>query len=425
VEERLVQLVAHLRAEGVRVSLAESIDAGRALAALPALAPDWVKASLRATLIKEQPDQPIFERLYSLYFAAQAAPSYSIDSLSPEQTKVLTEAITSDDAWLQRLAAGEALPFELLAETAAAVRSQPRWGPVTPGRLERALEQALGLADMPDRLHELRAELAAAGLSEEDITAVAAHLAQNGQAQAAQSRRFMQHTQTHPPIPRSAAETDLLRQPFTRLSEPQTHELRRLVQRLGRQLRAQAARRYQTGHRGRLDVKATVRASVQRGGVPFELHFRTRKMRPRFTLLCDLSTSVRPVAGFMLQLVYAMQDQLGRVHSFAYNDRLVDISDAFLNQRPELAIPAVLARIPPGHYATDLGQALADFWLRYPASADRQTSLIILGDGRNNSRSPRLDLLEQLQRRVRRLVWFNPTLSKSCAGLFAKCRRCG
>jgi uncharacterized protein with von Willebrand factor type A (vWA) domain len=33
---------------------------------------------------------------------------------------------------------------------------------------------------------------------------------------------------------------------------------------------------------------------------------------------------------------------------------------------------------------------------------------VILGDGRNNYNDPRLDIIQDLQRRSRRLLWFNP-----------------
>jgi uncharacterized protein with von Willebrand factor type A (vWA) domain len=39
---------------------------------------------------------------------------------------------------------------------------------------------------------------------------------------------------------------------------------------------------------------------------------------------------------------------------------------------------------------------------------DRRTTVIVLGDGRNNHRNPRTDLLAALQRRSKRLVWLNP-----------------
>jgi uncharacterized protein with von Willebrand factor type A (vWA) domain len=103
-----------------------------------------------------------------------------------------------------------------------------------------------------------------------------------------------------------------------------------------------------------------------------------------------------------------MQDQIAKVRSFAFNSRLEEVSDEFVGQRPNQAISRILRRIPPGHYSTNLGRSLADFCEQFLDAVDRHTVVIFLGDGRNNSNNPRLDLFEQIKRRARRVVWFNP-----------------
>jgi uncharacterized protein with von Willebrand factor type A (vWA) domain len=157
-----------------------------------------------------------------------------------------------------------------------------------------------------------------------------------------------------------------------------------------------------------LDVKTTLRSNLRTGGVPFDLHFKKRHLKPKFALICDISTSMRPVAEFMLRLMYEMQDQVGKARSFAFNDHLEEVSDEFIEHRPDEAIPLVLHRIPPGYYATDLGFGLQNFVDAYLDAVDRRTTVIFLGDARNNFRNPRLDLFEALRRRARRLVWLNP-----------------
>jgi uncharacterized protein len=62
----------------------------------------------------------------------------------------------------------------------------------------------------------------------------------------------------------------------------------------------------------------------------------------------------------------------------------------------------------PQHYATDLGNSLETFFGNWLESINHRTTVVILGDGRNNYNSPRIDLIKDLQRRSRRLVWFNP-----------------
>jgi hypothetical protein len=73
-----------------------------------------------------------------------------------------------------------------------------------------------------------------------------------------------------------------------------------------------------------------------------------------------------------------------------------------------VAVPIVLRQLPPGYYNTDLGHCLSQFSAHHLEALDHRTTLIVCGDGRNNYNPARTELLEDLARRARRSVWFNP-----------------
>jgi uncharacterized protein with von Willebrand factor type A (vWA) domain len=88
-----------------------------------------------------------------------------------------------------------------------------------------------------------------------------------------------------------------------------------------------------------------------------------------------------------------------------------EISITMTGNRPGEAVDGVMNIFygrSPRHYATDLGNSLDTFFHNWLDSIDGRTTVVILGDGRNNYNSPRLDLVKELQRRSRKLVWFNP-----------------
>jgi hypothetical protein len=142
--------------------------------------------------------------------------------------------------------------------------------------------------------------------------------------------------------------------------------------------------------------------------VPLELKFKTRHQKPKLLLICDISTSMRPVVEFLLRLIYELQDQVASAHSFAFIDDLNDISPDFAEHTPQVAIRTVLRRLPPGHYNTDLGRTLGTLMARYSGAVDPRTTVIFVGDARNNFNDPRLDLMERIQRRSKRIIWLNP-----------------
>jgi hypothetical protein len=201
---------------------------------------------------------------------------------------------------------------------------------------------------------------------------------------------------------------DLMNRPFETLTERERDELRRQVGRLAAQLRSRAALRQKRGKEGTLDPKATLRANLQYGSVPIKMKFRHKQLKPKLVLIADVSTSMRPVAEFMVRLMYELSDQISRARSFAFINHIYDLTHDFEQGRASEVVQDVLERIPPGYYNTDLGAALAEFTHDHFDSVDRRTTVIFLGDGRNNYNDPRLDLVDQIKRRARRVLWFNP-----------------
>jgi uncharacterized protein with von Willebrand factor type A (vWA) domain len=205
--------------------------------------------------------------------------------------------------------------------------------------------------------------------------------------------------------------SDLMHKPFDLLTEEETNQLRREVQRLVTQLRSRMALRRKRGKEGRFDSKSTIRANQRYGGVPIELKYKKRKLKPTLVLICDISRSMLSVAEFMLRLTYELQDQVSKTRSFGFYADMEEISITMTGNRPSDAVDEVMDifyRRSPRHYATDLGNSLDTFFHNWLSSVDGRTTVVILGDGRNNFNSPRLDLMKEIQRRARKLVWFNP-----------------
>jgi uncharacterized protein with von Willebrand factor type A (vWA) domain len=208
--------------------------------------------------------------------------------------------------------------------------------------------------------------------------------------------------------PRRQRIDDLMDRPLSSLSEAEADELRNHVRRLVARLRSRAALRMRRGKKGNFDVKGTIRFNQRNMGVPVEIKMRRRTLKPKITVIVDVSTSMRPVAEFMLRMVYEMQDQISKARSFAFIGDIQDISMVFEENRPQEAVEIVLRQLPPGHYNTDLGNSLSSLCQEYIDSVDRRTMVIFVGDGRNNFNDPRTDLVQLLKMRARKVIWFNP-----------------
>jgi uncharacterized protein with von Willebrand factor type A (vWA) domain len=208
--------------------------------------------------------------------------------------------------------------------------------------------------------------------------------------------------------PRTDNVDSLMNRPFEALSDADKKLLQREVKRLAAALRTRIALRQKRAKNGQMDPKATIRANLKYHGVPMEIRHKDRIRKPKIVVICDVSTSMRFCSELMLSFLFALQGQVRKTYAFAFIDHLESISEDFSGTNADEAIQSVLWRMPSGHYNTDLGWSLNDFQNEYMDTLNSGTTLLIVGDGRNNYNDPRLDVFSTMSRRSTRTIWLNP-----------------
>lgn len=414
-DNRVVEFIRGLRAAGVRVSLAESVDALHAVESLGVTNKEVFRSSLRATLVKEHDDFAAFEELFPLYFGSGGPPLQSaLEDMTPEEQEMMQMALSALSGRMQQLldwlSSGQGPSKEELEEMAR--RAGVEWAnsPQEGRWVTRRMLQQMGFAQLEEQMQQLYEKLQEMGMSQEAIEKLMGVVEANREALAEQvgQRVGQQIAEQRANRPEDLHGSDLMHKPLQSLTEEDANQLRKEVQRLVTQMRSRAALRRKRGSKGKFDAKGTIRSNLKNGGVPVELKFKKKKLKPSLVLICDVSTSMRSVAEFMLRLTYELQDQVAKARSFAFNSDMQEISVTLSGSRAADAVTTVLYDIPPGYYATDLGNSLNTFSKKFMDAVDGRTTVVILGDGRNNYNSPRIDLMKDLQRRAKRLVWFNP-----------------
>ncbi len=417
-EERMIQFIAALRAGGVRVSLAESADAMRAVEHLGIQERAAFKLSLRATLVKEVSGFQAFEELFPLYFDnADGAPMQDImEDMTPEEAQMLAQAMRQFNEHLrklmEKLLRGEQLSQQELDQLGQMVglnRStdlrERKW-------MAQRMMQAMKYKEMQKAMQEMMELLQQMGMSKERMQQLRELLRANQQALQEQvsqyaGQRIAENMSERPP---DASVDDLMDKPFEALSDSDMDKLRKEMQRLANRLRSRIALRQKRAKTGQLDAKATIRANLRNSGVPIDLRHRDHRLKPKLVVICDISTSMRYCSELMLSLVHALQDLITKTHAFAFIDHLEYISPDFVGRQSNEAIREVLMRMPRGSYNTDMGYSLTNFAQTYMDTVDSRTTVIIVGDGRNNYKNPHLEIFKTIARRSRRTLWINPEM---------------
>lgn len=183
--------------------------------------------------------------------------------------------------------------------------------------------------------------------------------------------------------------------------------MRRAIDRMARQLVAAHSRKRRVTQRGRLDVPRMIRKNMRHDANMIELAWQSKRIdKPKVFALCDVSGSVALYARFMLMFLYSLEAVLPRVRAFAFCSDMAEVTDLFGQLDNDEAIRRTLAA--HGQGSSDYGHALADFERLALEQLDRRSTVIVLGDARNNDGNPRTDILRRIRERSRRLIWLNP-----------------
>lgn len=416
-EKRIVEFVRAMRAAGVRISLAEAQDALGGVELTGIGDRDVFRETLKATLIKDAKNQRSFDYFFPLFFTSNRPPLQNVpDQLTDEQLQQLQDALQSlmGDMQalhnlLQQLVDGQPYSDDALQQMmqnsgmqdSTDIRDR-RW-------MERRMMQEAGMRRVEEMIDELMRQLQEMGMGQQQRNEIREMLEQNAEGLAEQISQYAgsslaENMAQSEPAPKD----DVMDIPFQALGRSDIDQIRGELRRLAAKLRSRAALRQRRARNGNPDIRRTMRANLRYGGVPLQIQHKSHHVKPSLVLICDVSTSVRYCAEFLLTLIYELQDQVAKTDSFVFNADLAEIGSVFRQYETQEAVQRALNANPPGYYATDLGTSLETFKHDYMGNMGTRTTVIILGDGRNNYRDPRLDIAEEIHRKARRLIWFVP-----------------
>ena len=189
-------------------------------------------------------------------------------------------------------------------------------------------------------------------------------------------------------------------------------DVRELVFKMAKKLVAVHSKRRKKFRRGQLDVRKTLRKNMQYDGMFFDIKWKASKVdRPKVICICDVSGSVSSYSRFLLMFLYSLSEILPKVRAFAFSSDLGEVTKLFEESTLEDALAKTMRDF--GNGSTDYGQMLLDFKDQYMGDVNKKTSVIILGDGRNNYGDPQVEILHEIYEKAQRVIWLNPEAKTS------------
>jgi len=426
-EERLIEFASVLRRNGIRVSLSENMDTFRALKLVGIGDPVLFRHTLRTTLVKRAGDVKPFEELFDYFFLGIGQALDAIDrrimdelGLSPEQFQEMLEQI-------QRLL--KEMEGDLSALTRALLNNNR-------AELERQLREAMqqemeqGTADnfrltpytrmtarlqldrVQSEIERFKGMLQMLGENGEDLQNVLRYLDERMRDLNRLLREIIQQEQRKKGIePRDFSQRGALAdKSFAFYTEDDIRRMNDAVARLAQRLKNRLSVRRKKAARGRFNVKNTLRKNLQYGGVPFHIQLdRRRKTKPQVMVLCDISDSVLNASRFMLQFVYSVQDLYSKVRSFVFVAEIGEVTKLFEEHDIQTAVEGALKGDVIDVFShSNFGRAFEQFYKNFFSAVNAKTTVLIIGDGRNNYNRPSDWVLREIRQKAKQLIWLNP-----------------
>ena len=408
-QQSLERFLKALRGMEVPVSVAESIDAHRAAALVGWSDRILLRDALAAAVAKSADEKARYFECFDAFFASGAGEGAMEGPASGQEWKEPREAASDPDR-----PSGELVRMLLDGDRAGvAAAMAAAAGEVDLSRLRlftqrgvfmRRILDEMGIGGLEGAIRALRA-------APDDPSAAerAARLEEARERLIEEARGLVERNVALFADPASARLRDefLERMRLANISPRDFERARRIVRRMAKRLASRHARRRFDRRDGRLDPRRTIRSNVAHDGVPFRLAWRyTRVERPKVVAVCDVSGSVAAAARFLLLLLYSLREVMSDLRAFAFSSRLEDVDDLLRGRPFEEAAAGVMERI--GFRPTDYGRTLLDLESGYLDLIDRRTTLLVLGDARNNRGDPNPASLARLFQRAKRVIWLNP-----------------
>ena len=426
-EDRIVEFANVLRRNGVRVSLSENMDAFRALGLVGIRDPHLFRNALRTTLVKRASDVKPFEELFDFFFLGIGEAIDALDrrimeelGLTPEQFQQMLEQIQrllkkmeGDLSELTRaLLTGNRGELERLLREAASQEAEA--GSLDSFRLTPYTRMAgrLQLDRVRTEVEGFKAMLQMLAEGGEDLQNVMRYLDERMRDLNRLLREIIQQEQRKRGVEPSdySQRSSFADKSFSFYTEDDIRRMNEAVARLAQRLKNRLSVRRKKAARGRFNVKATLRTNMQYGGVPFHIELdRRKKTKPQVMILCDISDSVLNASRFMLQFVYSVQDLYAKVRSFVFVSDIGEVTKLFEEHEIHRAVETALkGEVIDVFSHSNFGRAFELFYKNYFAAVTGKTTVLIIGDGRNNYNRPNEWVLREIQQKAKQLIWLNP-----------------
>ncbi|MFH1078949.1 MAG: VWA domain-containing protein [Pseudomonadota bacterium] len=400
----LSDFIISLRHAGVRISVSETLDALQSVRLVGYNDRETLRDALLAALPKSAPEKEIFARCFDHFFSFD----YFADADATAGHDSAPIGVVTDFSLTRTLLSGDqaALVMAMREAARAANLTDIRFFTQQSLYTLRILDR-MGLPALDAQIQAMQADGSpSAAQQSAALEKARTVLADNVRRYVAQ-----QLTLNTPTATENLLTSYLRHAKLSMLEQQHFQDMHIIIQRMVKRLNDLHSRRRKASRRGQLDFKKTLRKNITYQGFLFDPKWKKRKIeRPDLVVICDISRSVMRTVRFLLLFLYGLNKAIVRIRTFIFCSNLIEITSIFDEYPVDVAVEKIRlgADLPILMGRTDYDQSFRDFKANHLDSVSRKTTVLILGDARNNYAEAQTGILKMIYERSKRLIWLNP-----------------
>jgi len=414
VQQTLEDFYKAVRSAGVKISPSDSIETSQAVSLVGYRSRSILKDTLVVSLAKSVEDEHLINECFDQFFNTKTFRNATAADSDHDVTITNSDAAQQLENGAEGYAGESPLAKMLLARDTAGLNMEMRnaaravgltdiWFFTQKSLYTQQIMQNMGLRD-------IQSELATLGKSDSPSAIAAAGALRDARAYLYEEVRDFVEQQLSM-FGRNAAltlrEDHLKSAKLSNVEQRDFHIMHDLVRKMAQRLSTMYAKKRKRENRGQLDFRKTLRNNVAFDGTLFDLHWKRRYIdKPRLLVLCDVSGSVQAYARFLLLLLYSLSDVMQRIDCYVFTGNLICVDDIFEHYPVQQAIEKIMREHGMG--GSNYGTTLLDLEDQCMDKIDNKTTLLILGDARNNNLPAHSDVMQMAYQRAKRVIWLNP-----------------
>ncbi|MGQ9722859.1 MAG: VWA domain-containing protein [Candidatus Jordarchaeum sp.] len=404
-----------LRERNIRVGIAETIDACKAFSLLE-IDKEVIREGLAACLIKDEIDRPDFDHIFNLYFCNLVEESKKTPPLAPTQkgeydpsSKIRqeqeTEGQRQEDTQQphtqrqdQQMQQGVLARYGGIRGIGKAIDEND-----LEGAADQLLERILKKSRDPDTFTKMLKNFIEymklyAGWAVEDTADFEEYVGRINEVLNITQRKFIDLFREEYPLEELISK--LVKLDYENIEEldfnkyvgdltfliSNVEKIEKTIKKLARQLASKLSRREKISDRGKINIRKSIRKSIEYGGVLAKLEYKMRKVqKPEIILLCDVSGSCEWISDFFITLMLGIKKAFTEVKGYIFTDHCWAVTKALDTGMVDRLFQEISHwwDFYRGGGSSNMETAFEDFLKKTQGDITKKTSVIILSDCRD------------------------------------------